>query len=91
MKLSSNIIKFHNELGLKKTIDVFSEAGFEEIDFNVDLEEYHTDMHDENFYRSIKSMQKTKELALHRRMHLLHPHLQIKKKQNSVLMTLLEV
>ena len=54
MKLSSNIIKFHNELGLKKTIDIFSEAGFEEIDFNTDLKEYHTDMYDEDFYRSIK-------------------------------------
>ena len=54
MKLSSNIIKFHDELGLKKTIDVFSEAGFEEIDFNTDLKEYHTDKYDETFYRNIK-------------------------------------
>jgi len=63
VKLSSNIIKFHNELGLKKTIDVFSEAGFEEIDFNADLEEYHTDMHDENFYRSIKKYAKDKGIG----------------------------
>lgn len=54
MKLSSNIIRFHNELGLKQTIDVFSKAGFEGIDFNADLQEYHTDAHDEAFYKSIK-------------------------------------
>ena len=33
MKLSSNMMRFHNELGLKKTIDVFAQAGFEAIDF----------------------------------------------------------
>lgn len=54
MKISSNFIRFHNELGLKKTIDVFSEAGFEGIDFNADLEEYYTDVHDEDFYKKIK-------------------------------------
>ncbi len=54
MKVSSNFIRFHNELGLKKTIDVFSEAGFEGIDFNADLEEYYTDVHDEKFYREIR-------------------------------------
>ena len=54
MKVSSNFIRFHDELGLKKTIDVFSEAGFEGIDFNADLEEYYTDVHNEDFYKSIK-------------------------------------
>ena len=54
MKLSSNVIRFHNEFGLKKTIDIFSEAGFEGIDFNADLEEYYTDVHSEGFYKNIK-------------------------------------
>ena len=54
MKISSNFIRFHNELGLKNTIDVFSEAGFEGIDFNADLEEYYTDIHDKEFYKSIR-------------------------------------
>ncbi len=54
MKISSNIIRFHDELGLKKTIDVFSNAGFEAIDFNADLQEYYTDAHDAAFYREIK-------------------------------------
>jgi len=34
MKLFSNIIHFHHELGLKRTIDVFAQVGFEAIDFN---------------------------------------------------------
>lgn len=54
MKLTTNFINFHNEFGWKKTIDVFSEAGFTGIDFNADLEEYYTDVHDENFYKEAK-------------------------------------
>ncbi|MBR6633877.1 MAG: sugar phosphate isomerase/epimerase [Clostridia bacterium] len=54
MKISSNFIRFHNELGLKKTIDVFSKAGFEAIDFNADFQEYYTDVHNKDFYQSIK-------------------------------------
>lgn len=54
MKISSNVIRFHNEIGLKKTIDIFSEVGFERIDFNADIEEYHTDAHDKEFYIEVK-------------------------------------
>lgn len=54
MKLSSNFIYFHNELGLKQSIDILSKAGFEGIDFNADLPEYHTDVHDPAFYKEIK-------------------------------------
>ena len=31
MKLSTNLICFHDVFGIKKTIDIFSEAGFEAI------------------------------------------------------------
>lgn len=54
MKLTSNFIKFHNELGIKKTIDVFAAAGFDGIEFNADLEEYHNDTHDKAFYEEIR-------------------------------------
>jgi sugar phosphate isomerase/epimerase len=54
MLLSSNFMKFHNELGIRKTIDIFAEAGFRGIDFNADLEEYYTDAHDEAFYKEIR-------------------------------------
>ena len=55
MKLSSNLHKFHAALGLKKTIDVLSAAGFEGIDFNADIEEYHTDAHGPEFYKEIRA------------------------------------
>ena len=63
MKLSSNLIRFRNELGLKNTIDIFSDAGFEGIDFNCDLEEYYTDAHDEAFYRNIKKYAEEKGIV----------------------------
>ena len=63
MKLSSNIMKFHNEIGLKNTIDIFSEAGFEAIDFNADIEEYYTDVHDEEFYKDIKKYAKDRGIV----------------------------
>jgi len=55
MRLSTNFIRFHNELGLRKTIDIFADAGFTGIDFNADLEEYYTDAHDRSFYQEIKA------------------------------------
>lgn len=63
MKISSNLIRFHNELGLKKTIDIFSEAGFEGIDFNADMEEYYTDAHDKEFYTEIKKYANDRGIA----------------------------
>lgn len=55
MKITSNVIRFHDELGLINTIDIFAEAGFEGIDFNADLKEYYLDVHDEEFYKNIKN------------------------------------
>lgn len=63
MKISSNFIRFHNELGLIKTIDIFSEAGFEGIDFNADLEEYYSDVHNEAFYKNIKKYANAKGIV----------------------------
>ena len=62
MKISSNFIRFHNEFGLKKTIDIFSDAGFEGIDFNADLEEYYTDVHNEEFYKNTKKYAKSRKI-----------------------------
>jgi len=55
MKPSSNLHRFHQILGLKKTIDVFSDAGFAGIDFNTDIEEYYTDAHNAEFYKEIRA------------------------------------
>lgn len=54
MKISTNLIRFNDEFGIKKTIDIYSEAGYEAIDFSAELSEYYTDEHDETFYRDIK-------------------------------------
>lgn len=55
MKLTTNIMLFHNELGVRKTVDVFARAGFEGIEFNADLKEYHNDDHDEAFYKDLRA------------------------------------
>ena len=64
MKISNNLTKFAKELGLEKTVDILSEAGFEAIDFNTDLlEEYYTDVHDEAFYKTIKAYANSKGIV----------------------------
>lgn len=56
MKLSTNIMLFQQKLGLEKTLQVFADAGFEAVEFNADIEEYHTDTHDKEYYRNIKNL-----------------------------------
>ena len=54
MRLFTNMIRFHDEFGIRKMIDIYAAAGYDGIDFNADLEEYYTDAHDEDFYRDIR-------------------------------------
>jgi len=54
MKLSSNIIRFYKVFGMKGMIDLFSEVGFEAIDFNCDLKEFHDGTYGKEFYTEIK-------------------------------------
>lgn len=56
MKLSTNIMCFQQVLGLEKTLKFFSKAGFEAVEFNSDIEEYHTDVHDKAYYKNIKNI-----------------------------------
>ncbi len=65
MKLSSNLINFHNAFGIYKTIDIFAEAGFEGIDFCADLEEYYTEAHPLSFYRELKAYANDKGLGFY--------------------------
>ena len=55
MKLSSNFINFYDALGLQQTIDLFSEVGFEAIDFNLDKAPYYADTLDQGFFESIRA------------------------------------
>ena len=53
MRISTNLISFHKEFGLYKCLDIFADAGFEALDFNLDLADYLGDKHDEKFYREL--------------------------------------
>ena len=64
MLLTSNFILFHDELGVRKTIDVFAKAGFEGIEFNADLAEYCDGTHDEAFYRELGAYAKEKGVPI---------------------------
>lgn len=60
MKISSNIMGFYQELGMKKTIDIFSEAGFQAIEFNTDIKAFYTDTYDRIFYADIRGYAEAK-------------------------------
>ena len=65
MILSTNLHRFHGAFGLKKTIDIFAEAGFRGIDFNTDIEQYCTDAHSPEFYRQIKAYANDKGIGFY--------------------------
>ena len=46
MKITTNIMLFYQAVGLEKTIDIFADAGFDGIEFNTDLKEYHDGTYD---------------------------------------------
>ncbi len=53
MILSANMIRVHDAFGIKKTFELFAQAGFKGMDFNNDVREYYTTEHDEVFYRDL--------------------------------------
>ena len=53
MILSANMIRVHDAFGIKKTFELFAQAGFKGMDFNNDVREYFTTEHDEAFYREL--------------------------------------
>ena len=64
MKLSSNLVRFYSAFGVKGTIDVFSKAGVEGIDFNNDVKEFYSDEHDKNYYLDLKNYAQDKGLKI---------------------------
>ncbi|MBR3714275.1 MAG: sugar phosphate isomerase/epimerase [Clostridia bacterium] len=64
MLLSANMIRFHDAFGMKKTIDIFSDAGFDAMDFNNDVIEYSTSEHDKDFYIDLKNYAKEKGITI---------------------------
>ena len=60
MLLTTNVILFHDELGVKETFDVFAKAGFEGVEFNADMKGYYDETHDEAFYKELGAYAKAK-------------------------------
>jgi sugar phosphate isomerase/epimerase len=63
MLLSSNLIRFYS-FGIKKAFDIFARAGIQGVDFNNDIDEYHTNEHDESFYLDLKKCAQEKGLTI---------------------------
>jgi hexulose-6-phosphate isomerase len=50
MLLASHLVKVHDAYGLKGTVDILKKAGFDAIDFSLDIEEYYTNEYDDWFF-----------------------------------------
>ena len=64
MLLSANMIRFHDAFGIKKTFDIFAEAGFQGMDFNHDVAEYCSDAHDRAFYEDLRAYAAEKGITI---------------------------
>jgi len=64
MLLSSNMIRFHDAFGMKKTFDIFAAAGIGGMDFNNDAAPYFTNEYDEQFYAELKNYANEKGITI---------------------------
>lgn len=64
MLLSANVVRLHDAFGIKRTLDLFAQAGFRGIDFNNDIAEYCTAEHDARFYRELGAYAAARGLAI---------------------------
>ena len=64
MLLSSNIFKLNNEFGIKKTLDMFSEAGFKGVDFGLDLPMYKAE-DNKDVFTDIKKYAENKGIGIY--------------------------
>ena len=55
MLLSSNLIGFYDYFGMEKTIEIFADAGFQAIDFNLDLSDDCNDESGPSLYYGLKA------------------------------------
>ena len=65
MKLTSNFINFHKDFNIKEAIDIFAKAGFDGIEFNLDLEEYRTGKHGEEFFKDLRQYANERGIFFH--------------------------
>lgn len=64
MLLSANMMRFHDAFGIKKTFDIFAQAGVQGMDFNNDVQEYYSKEHDKQFYVDLKNYAKDKGITI---------------------------
>ena len=64
MLISSNIIRVYDAFGIKRAFDLFSEAGFQAIDFNLDKEEFRISGYGEVYYRDLADYAKNRGLVI---------------------------
>lgn len=55
MKLSNNTGFFAEKIGLKATVGMLADAGFDAIDFSEFSPEFYTDAHDKAFYQDVRN------------------------------------
>ena len=64
MLLSANMIRLHDTFGIKKTFDIFAEAGIQGMDFNHDVAEYCSDTHDCAYYEELRAYAASKGITI---------------------------
>lgn len=64
MLLSANMVRVHDTFGIKETFDVFARVGIEGMDFNIDVAEYFTTVHDEQYYRDLGKYAASRGVAI---------------------------
>jgi len=64
MRLSSNMIRFHDAFGMTETFDIFAKAGIQGMDFNNDVAEYYSSAHDKQFYTELAKYAKERGIAI---------------------------
>ena len=64
MLLSSNMIRFHTTFGIRRTFELFAEAGVQSMDFNNDVAEYCTQEHDKQFYVELGNYAREKGVTI---------------------------
>lgn len=60
MKLSTKTGYLEGKFGIKKTIDLLADAGFDAIDFTLEKAEYCSDTHDKSFYTELRDYAQSK-------------------------------
>ena len=73
MRISTQTSRFTDYYGLKKTVDILSDAGFEALDLSAYNTEFCTDVHNKEFYVDIKKYAEEEKGVCFNQAHAPHP------------------